>query len=140
MTVKFFSYTCITKTNRFTSNKWCSRFTTDQSTYRFSANTAMNSFTNTNFTSMTGFGMLLFFTNLSFIEFKVRYLALFLFFSVIDSFSWFWMGSLHKSIQLMPVLIKGPFLVLHFYYYILLMTVLVMLSVILLYWWYYSLL
>ena len=34
-------------------------------------------------------------------EFQVRYLALFLLFSVIGSFEWFWMGSLHKNIQLM---------------------------------------
>ena len=34
-------------------------------------------------------------------EFQVRYLALFLLFSVIDSFKWFSMESLHKNIQLM---------------------------------------
>ena len=37
-------------------------------------------------------------------------------FSVIDSFEWFWMGSLRKSIQLM-LPFKAPFLVLHFSYY-----------------------
>ena len=47
---------------------------------------------------LTGFGMLVFFTNLSLMEFQIRYLALFLLFSVIDSFRWFWMGSLHKNI------------------------------------------
>ena len=47
-----------------------------------------------------GFGML-FITNLSLMEFQVRYLTLFLFFTVIDSFKWFWMGSLHKNIELM---------------------------------------
>ena len=31
-------------------------------------------------------------------EFQVRYLTLFLLFSVIDSFEWFWMESLHKNI------------------------------------------
>ena len=31
-------------------------------------------------------------------EFQVRYLALFLLFSVIGGFAWFWMGSLHKNI------------------------------------------
>ena len=34
-------------------------------------------------------------------EFQVRYLALFLHFSVIDDLKWFWMESLHKNIQLM---------------------------------------
>ena len=80
---------------------------------------------------LTDFGMLVFFTNLSLMEFQVRYLALFLFSSVIDSFKWFWMGSLHKNIQLMPEFLKAPFLVLHFFYYTL-MAFLLMLSVILL--------
>ena len=66
----------------------------------------------------TEFGMLHFFTNLSFIEFEVRYLALFILFSVIDGFGWFWMGNLHKNIQLMLEFFKGPFLVLTFSYYI----------------------
>ena len=47
---------------------------------------------------LTGFSMLVFFTNLGLIEFQVRYLALFLLFSVIDGFEWFWMESLHKNI------------------------------------------
>ena len=80
---------------------------------------------------LTGFRMLVFFTNLSLMGFQVRYLALFLLFSVIDGFGWFWMGSLHKNIQLMLEFPKGPFLVLHFSYYTL-MTFLMMLSVILL--------
>ena len=75
--------------------------------------------------------MLLFFTNLSLMEFQVRYLALFLLFLVIDSFEWFWMGSLHKNIKLMLEFLKAPFLVLHFSYYTL-MTFLMILSVILL--------
>ena len=78
---------------------------------------------------LTGFGMLVFFTNLSLMEFQVRYSALFLLFSVIDDFEWFWMESLHKNIQLMREFLKAPFLVLHFSYYTL-MTFL-MLSVIL---------
>ena len=57
--------------------------------------------------------MLVFFTDLSFMGFQVRYLALF-----------------HKNIQLMLEFLKAPFLVLHFSYYIL-MTFLMMLSVIL---------
>ena len=61
--------------------------------------------------------MLVFFTNLSYMEFHVRYLALFLPFSVIDCFGWFWIGSLHKNIQLMLEFLKAPFLVLHFSYY-----------------------
>ena len=58
-----------------------------------------------------------FFTSLSLMEFQVSYLALFLFYSVIGIFRWFWMGSLHKNIQLMLEFLKGPFLVLHFSYY-----------------------
>ena len=75
--------------------------------------------------------MLVFFTNLSLMEFQVRYLALFLLFSVIGSFKWFWMGSPHKNIQPMLEFLKAPFLVLHFSYYTLI-TFLIMLSVFLL--------
>ena len=80
---------------------------------------------------LTGFGMLVFFTNLSVMVFQVRYSALFLLFSVIDDFEWFWMESLHKNIELMWEFLKAPFLVLHFSYYKL-MTFLMTLSVILL--------
>ena len=48
---------------------------------------------------------------------QVRYSALFLPFSVIDDFEWFWMESLQKNIQLMWEFLKAPFLVLHFSYY-----------------------
>ena len=43
-------------------------------------------------------------------EFQVRYLALLLLFSVMDGFEWFWMGSIHKNIQLMLEFLKvlGP--------------------------------
>ena len=81
---------------------------------------------------LTGFGMLVFFINLSLMEFQVRFLALFLLFLVADDFEWFWMESLHKKIQLMREFLKAPFLVLHFFYYTL-MIFLTMLSVILLY-------
>ena len=77
------------------------------------------------------FGMLVFFTNISLMEFQVRYLALFLLFLVIDDFEWFWMESLHKNIQLTWEFLKAPFFVLHFSCYIL-MTFLTMLSVVLL--------
>ena len=70
--------------------------------------------------------MLVFFTNLTLMEFQVRYLALFTLFTVIGSFGWSWMGSLHKNIQLMLVFLKVLFLVLHFSYYTL-MTFLTML-------------
>ena len=80
---------------------------------------------------LTGFGMLVFFTNLSLMEFQVRYLALFLLFSVIGDFEWFWMESYQKNIQLMREFLKAPFLVLHFSYYTL-MIFLTMLSAILL--------
>ena len=76
---------------------------------------------------LTGFGMLVFFTNLSLTEFQVRYLALFLLFSVIDGFEWFWMESLQKNIQLMLEFLKAPLLALHFSCYTF-MTFLTMLS------------
>ena len=75
----------------------------------------------------TEFGMLVFFTDLGLMEF----LALFLLFSVVSSFEWFWKESLHKSIQSMLEFLKAPFLVLNFSYYTL-MTFPMMLSVILL--------
>ena len=80
---------------------------------------------------LTGFGMLVFFTNFSLMEFQVRYLTLFLLFSVIGGFWRFWMGNLHKNTQLMLEFFQGPFLVLHFSYYTL-MSFLMMLSLILL--------
>ena len=49
---------------------------------------------------LTEFGMLVFFTYWSLMEFQVRYLALFLLSSVIGSFGWFFMGNLYKNIQL----------------------------------------
>ena len=61
---------------------------------------------------LTGFGMLVFFTNVSLMEFQARFL-----FSVIDSLQSFWMASLHKNIQLMLEFLKAAFLVLHFSYY-----------------------
>ena len=75
--------------------------------------------------------MLVFFTNVSLMEFQVRYLTLFLLFSVIDGFELFWMEILHKNIQLMLEFFMAPFLVLHFSCYTS-MTFLTMLSVILL--------
>ena len=64
-------------------------------------------------------------------EFQVKYLVVFLLFSVIECFKWFWMESLHKNIQLLLEFLKGGFLVLHFSHYTLI-TFLTMLSVILL--------
>ena len=66
---------------------------------------------------LTGFGMLVFFTNLCLKEFQVRKLALFLLFSVIDVWEWFWMGSLHSNIQLILEFLKAAFLALLFSYY-----------------------
>ena len=46
---------------------------------------------------------MVFFTNLSlkeFQEFQVGYLALFCFFSVTDSFGWFWIGNRYRNIKL----------------------------------------
>ena len=62
-------------------------------------------------------------------EFQVRYLALLLYFAVIDGLGWFWMAIVHKNNQLMLELLRVPFLVLHFSYYTL-VTFLMMLSVI----------
>ena len=60
----------------------------------------------------------IFFTSISPTEFQVRYLALFLLFSVISGFRWFWIGCLHKNIQLVLEFLKALFLVLHFLLYI----------------------
>ena len=49
---------------------------------------------------LTRFCLLVFFTDLSCMEFQVRYFALFLLFSVIDGFEWFCTESLCKNIQL----------------------------------------
>ena len=61
-------------------------------------------------------GMLVFFTNLGLMKYQVKYLVLFLLFSVIGHFGWFWVGSLHKNTQLMLEFLKHPFLVPHFFY------------------------
>ena len=82
-------------------------------------------------TLLTAFGILVFITNVSLTEFQVRYLALFLLFSVTEAFQWFWMERFHKNNQLMLGLLKNPFLVLRFSCYTL-MTFLTTLSVILL--------
>ena len=59
-----------------------------------------------------------FFTNLSPMEFQVRYLTLFHLLSVIDGFEWFLMESLHKDIHLMVMLVflKSLYLMPHFSY------------------------
>ena len=76
---------------------------------------------------MTGFGMLVFFANMSLTEFQVRYMVLFLLFSVIDGFEGFRMTSSHKNIQLLLEFFIAPFFVLLFSYYTL-MTFLMILS------------
>ena len=62
--------------------------------------------------------MLVFFTNLSLMEFRVRYMPVVLLFSIIDGFGCFGMVRLHKNIQIMLQFLKAPFLVLHFLLYI----------------------
>ena len=57
------------------------------------------------------FDMLVFFTNLSLIEFQVRYLALIPLFSIIDGFELLWMRSHLKNVRLILDFLKGPFLV-----------------------------
>ena len=61
--------------------------------------------------------MLVFFTNLSVLEFWIRYLALLRLCSVTEGFECFWMGSPHKNIPLMLEFLKVPFLALHFSFY-----------------------
>ena len=61
---------------------------------------------------LTGFGMLVFFPNLSLMEFQVRHLALLLLFSIIDSFELLWVESLHKNFQLMLEFLETLFLIL----------------------------
>ena len=46
-------------------------------------------------------------------EIQVGYLALFLLFSVIDSFKWVWMESLHKNIQLIWEFLKAQLFLLY---------------------------
>ena len=53
---------------------------------------------------------MVFFTNLSVMEFQVRCLALFLLFSLIDS--WYWMGSLHNNAGVLQGSIVCPRLLL----------------------------
>ena len=53
--------------------------------------------------------MLVSFTNLSLMEFQIRYLVIFLLFSAINDFMWFWMGSHYKNIQLMMEFLKALF-------------------------------
>ena len=72
------------------------------------------------------------FPNLILMEFQVRYLTLFLLFSIIDSFELLWVESLHKNFQLMLEFLETPFLILHFSYHTLTIF-LKMLSVILLF-------
>ena len=75
--------------------------------------------------------MLVFFTNLSLMEFWIKYLALVCPFSAKYIFEWFWVRNLHKNIQLMLEFLRAYFLVEHFSCYTS-MTFLMMLSVILL--------
>ena len=72
---------------------------------------------------LAGFGILVFFTNLSSMG-----MVLDLLFSVVDGFRWFWMGSLHNNDQLMLEFHKTPFLVLHFSYYTLMSFPVILLS------------
>ena len=76
--------------------------------------------------------MLVFFTNITLMQFQFRYLTLFFLFLVIDDLKWFWIVGLHKNIQLMLEFLKALFLVLHLAYYTLITFLILMLSVILL--------
>ena len=78
---------------------------------------------------LTGFEMLVFFTNSS--HGISNAFGLNAFFLAIDGFDWFWMGIQRKSIQLTLLSLKAPYLILRFSCYILI-TALMILSVILL--------
>ena len=67
--------------------------------------------------AVTEFDMLIFFTNVSLMEFWVRYLTLLCLFSVIGSLECFWIGSIYKNIQLTLEFLKAPLMVLQFSYY-----------------------
>ena len=75
--------------------------------------------------------MLVLFTNLSLMEFWIKYLALVCPFSAKYIFEWFWVRNLHKNIQLRLEFLRAYFLVEHFSCYTS-MTFLMTLSVILL--------
>ena len=81
---------------------------------------------------LAGFGMLVFFTNLSLYGISGQIFGLIsFFFAVIDGLEWFWMKRLQKNIQSVLEFLKASFLVLQFLYYTL-MIFLKMLFVILL--------
>ena len=51
------------------------------------------------------------------LEFHLKYLALFCIFSEIKSFSWFWMETLNKNIQMILEFLEASLLIIHFSYY-----------------------
>ena len=61
--------------------------------------------------------MLFFLANSSLMEFQVGYSTLLHLFSVLDSFTWFWMECICKIIQLILEFLKTPFIVFHFFNY-----------------------
>ena len=78
---------------------------------------------------LAGFDIPVFLTDLILMEFQGKYFISFFSFLSIAGFSLFWIGSLHKNIQLMLEFLKAPLLVLQLFYYTF-MTFLIMLSVI----------
>ena len=80
---------------------------------------------------LTVFGMLVFFTNLILMRFQVGDLALFLLFSVIDGFEWFWMENLFNNIEIMLEFLKVPFLIPHFSYYALMIFLMILFVILL---------
>ena len=65
---------------------------------------------------LTGYSMLIFFTNSNLKEFLPSYMALFCLLLIIDGFEWLIMGTLCSSIQLMLEFLKPSLLVLQFSY------------------------
>ena len=60
---------------------------------------------------LTGFGMLFFFTNLSLMEFQVRYLPFFFLLSVIDDFELFWVEKSSQEYPVNAAVLQGSILV-----------------------------
>ena len=115
----------------------CGLFSNFQYGFRYSRSTAdlltvvsdrmATAFNRSGATRPVALGTLVFFTNLRLVEFLVRYLTLFLLFSVIRGSKGFCMGNLHYNIQLMLECLKGPFFLLHLLSIILLSILMILL-------------
>ena len=115
----------------------CGLFSNFQYGFRYSRSTAdlltvvfdrmATAFNRPGATRPVALGTLVFFTNLRLVEFLIRYLTLFLLFSVIGGSKGFCMGNLHYNIQLMLKCLKGSFFLLHLLSIILLSILMILL-------------